>query len=128
MQNVETETREGEENDFTVIERSLDLFCCVSNAFHLQDTQGALLDQHGKVYNQNAATVAASRIDGLVDDNDEPVSKKTKVEHVQQHLVELDGASFDPVELDGTSFDDTPESNTDSVTSDADSDTSERTR
>ena len=56
------------------------------------------------------------------------MSKKTKVEHVQQHFVELDGASFDPVELDGTSFDDTPESNTDSVTSDADSDTSERTR
>jgi hypothetical protein len=63
-----------------------------------------------------------------VDDNDEPVSKKTKVEHVQQHLVELDGASFDPVELDGTSFDDTPESDTDSVTIDADSDTSGRTR
>ena len=126
---METETREDEKNDFTVIERSLDLFCCVSNAFHLQDTQGALLDQHGKVCNQNATTVAASRIDGLVDDNDEPVSKKTKVEHVQQHLVELDGASFDPVELDGTSFDDTPESDTDSVTSDADSDTSdERTR
>ncbi len=69
------------------------------------------LDQRGNIYNQNAATGAASHIDGLEDDNDEPVSEKTKVEHFQQPLVKLDGASFDY----------TPESDNDPVTSDADS-------
>jgi hypothetical protein len=71
---------------------------------------------------------AASCIDGLVDDNDEPVSKKTKVEHVQQSLVRLNAmCASDSVELNGASFDDTPDSDTDSVTSDADS-ISERCR
>ena len=56
------------------------------------------------------------------------MSKKTKVEHVQQSLVRLNAmCASDSVELNGASFDDTPDSDTDSVTSDADS-ISERCR